>query len=171
MEHALMELLLQSARGHISYEQVRARLRVDFQLTKEWVQTEIEAAIAQPDPDTLDLTISLLWIYDADREFLDLLNRLLLVPHHWSHQEVTRSLQLIASPSSIPFIRAALETDFHYLDYTASEPGAIAKWFSWALCAIGTPEAIQTIRDFTQQGRKGIRRQMRYRLRKMGLKP
>ncbi|RTQ51500.1 hypothetical protein EJV47_06780 [Hymenobacter gummosus] len=171
MDEKVKELLRAVARGQISYAEAAARLPAGFQLTKEHVEAEVRAAMGQSDPDELDLALNLLWLYNDDAQFIDLLNLLLLVPHHWSHQVVARTLQDVASPSSIPFIRAALESTFDYLEYTASEPGVIAKWFSWALCSIGTPEAIQTIRDFTTRGRKGVRREMRYRLQQMGLEP
>lgn len=155
--------------GKSTPEQFWALLPADIQLTKEYVSAEISAAIAQPDPDELDRTLDLLWVFPEPEQLLDLLHQLLLTPHHYQHQLITKTLQDIGSPSSVPVIRTVLESGFEYLGYTASKPQVIAKWFSWALCSIGTPEAIQTMRDFTVRGRKGIRQEMRYRLQKMGL--
>ncbi|MBX0289386.1 hypothetical protein K3G63_02995 [Hymenobacter sp. HSC-4F20] len=98
---------------------------------------------------------------------MDLLHQLVLVPHHYQHQYIVRSLQLLGNPRSVPVLRTALETNFDYLAYTGSKRRVIAKWFSWALHDIGTPEAIQTMRQFAEIGKKGIRKEMRYRLGKL----
>lgn len=171
MDAQVKQLLRDFALGNINPEQFRGGLPAGIQLTKEYVSAEINAAIDQPEREELNHAIRLLWVFTEHEEVLDVLHRLLLTPHHYHHQYITKSLQNIGSPSSLPFIRTVLESDFGYLKYTASEPEVIAKWFSWALRSIGTPEAIQTIRDFAQSTNKGIRREMRYRLRKMGLKP
>ncbi|OON69359.1 hypothetical protein [Hymenobacter sp. CRA2] len=123
--------------------------------------------MAQHDADELDRTIDLLWLSEDTADLIDLLHQLLLVPHHWSHQQIARELQRLRHASSVPFIRAALETNFDYLAYSGSRRSVIAKWFSWALHDIGTPEAIQTMREFAETGRKGIRKEMRYRLSKI----
>lgn len=74
------------------------------------------------------------------------------------------SLQHIKSPSSVPFIREILNSNFDYLQYTYSESGVIAKWFSHALHAIHTEEAIAVIHAFATHPDRGIRDEMRYRL-------
>jgi hypothetical protein len=72
----------------------------------------------------------LLYEFDTQtitQEELDFLNELLLNPQHRSHQVVARILQQIKSPSSLPFVRQALDTHFDYLAYTCSEPRVIAQ--------------------------------------------
>ena len=98
----------------------------------------------------------------------DLLGNLLLMPGHAVHQEVTREMQDLASPSSVACIRAVLEGGFDFLEYTCSEDEVIAKWFSHALSSIGTPEAIDLIREFAASDNAGIAGEMRYRLARLG---
>lgn len=97
----------------------------------------------------------------------DILNNLLLMPGHQLHQEITREIQRMRSPSSIPHIRQVLERRLDFLQYTNSEQSTIAKWFSHALASIGTPEAIQLIKEFAQCDDIGIAEEMNYRLRQL----
>lgn len=99
--------------------------------------------------------------------FIDLLNNLLINPHHRSHQYVARLIQEQESPSSIPYIKQVIDSGFVDLEYTCSEPEVIAKWFSHALAAIGTDEAINLMRNYTESTTKGIRDEMKYRLDKI----
>lgn len=98
---------------------------------------------------------------------LGILNELLITPGHWQHQEITREIQDIANPKSIPYIKKILETNFNFLEYTCSEPEVIAKWFSWALFSIGTQEAIEIIIEFTDSVNEGISSEMKYRLQQI----
>ena len=99
-----------------------------------------------------------------DDSTITLLNELLVTPGHEEHQQIAKLLQNIKSPSTIPFVRKALESNFDYLEYTCSDSNAIAKWFSWLLFSIGTEDAINLIKEYTQSTDKGIRKEMIYRL-------
>ncbi len=151
--------------GQVSEETLLADFGIDLKQNTHFVVEEIEQAIQNKNADQLDLCINLIWLSGNCKRYIDLLNRLLLVPHHWSHQAITQNIQDIAHPSSIPFIKKVLESNFEYLDYTGSESAAIAKWFSWALASIGTPEAIDVLKEFSHSSNKGIAQEMQYRLR------
>jgi hypothetical protein len=97
----------------------------------------------------------------------EVLNGLLVMPGHELHQEVTMEIQRLKSASSVPFIRSVLRGGFGFLAYTSSEDEVIAKWFSHALAKIGTPEAIEVIREFSVAGNAEIAEEMSYRLRKL----
>lgn len=97
---------------------------------------------------------------------IDLLNELLVNTDHNQHQMVARTLQRIKSPSTIPFIKRALDSNFDYLEYTCSDHEVIAKWFSWILSSINTKEAISLMEEYSKSANEGIRNEMTYRLRK-----
>lgn len=44
------------------------------------------------------------------------LNELLITPGHQRHQEIAKLLQDLKSPSTVPFVRKALESNFDYLE-------------------------------------------------------
>jgi hypothetical protein len=99
----------------------------------------------------------------------DVLNDLLVMPGHELHQELTLEIQRLKSASSVPYIRSVLEGGFDFLAYTCSEDEVIAKWFSHALAKIGTPEAIEVIKEFSVAGNAEIAKEMRYRLGKLAV--
>jgi HEAT repeat protein len=156
--------------GEVSGEAFLAMYPIDLQKNIDYVLSEIEQAILKGDEDTLEKAIQLMWFSSRNIDYIDILNRLLLVPFHRSHQSITKVIQDIRSPSSVPFIRKVLESNFEYLAYTCSESGVIAKWFSWALYRIGTKEAIDLMKEFTQVEDEGIRDEMLYRLKKYNKK-
>jgi hypothetical protein len=97
----------------------------------------------------------------------DILNTLLLTPGHTFHQEITRAIQDLGHPSSISCIDKILSDGFGLFEYTSSEDGVIAKWFSHALADIGTSEAIQIIRKFSHSPNTEIANEMKYRLERI----
>lgn len=159
--------LLELEDDSFSKAEVFARLGVNLDQDTTFLCDELRAAISGKEGETIDLLLNLFWHIDSPNPYLPLLNELISLPGHNSHQFVVRLVQKIGHPDSLPFIRKALESDFAYLEYTASEHGVIAKWFSWALFAIGTSEAIEMIREFAQSPDSEIREEMQYRLKKV----
>lgn len=128
---------------------------------------QLAHAMQQGDVDEIETLVYL--IYDSDQKVTcrELLQELLLLRFHRSHQRVVFTLQALRDPRSVPVLRQALAMPFDHLAYNHSDSEVIAKWFSHALAAIGTPEAIQVLRDFAQSPDPGIRAEMQYRLTKL----
>mgnify|MGYP000135565611 CR=1 FL=1 len=95
------------------------------------------------------------------------LNELLVIKEHQRHQEITKSLQNFAHPSSVDYIKTVLEGSFDHLDYNCSDSDVIAKWFSHALSRIGTEDAIDIIKKYANSSDEGIKHEMQYRLDKI----
>ena len=95
------------------------------------------------------------------------LNGLVNQANHQQHQVVVFEIQRLKDPSSIPFLRKALENGFEMYKYTCSDDDVIAKWFSWALYSIGNEEAIQVIKDFSTSENALVANGMKYRLSKI----
>lgn len=131
------------------------------------IEAKVREAIKNGDLEELDDAIFEMLYSGENTKNVDILNELLLVQFHHHHQAITKALQDIKSPSSIPFIKKVLESNFDYLEYTCSESDAIAKWFSWALYCIGTQEAIDLMKEYANSEDEGIREEMRYRLNKL----
>jgi hypothetical protein len=83
---------------------------------------------------------------------------------HLEHEDIIRALQHAADPYSIPFLRQAvlLKPRLEYLAY--DDYGSYYKKCFWALRAIGTPEAIAVIQEFTLSEDAAAREQSLYRL-------
>jgi hypothetical protein len=161
------KLLIDFNDGVISVEACINSFSVDLKSDFVYTKTVINDNILYQQSSELNLLIQLIWLAENDVYFTDLLNELLINPHHKSHQQIAKSLQNIANPSTIPYIRKVLETEFDYLDYTCSDSDVIAKWFSWILFKIGTNDAIAMIKEFTHSPNEGIAKEMLYRLKKI----
>ena len=127
----------------------------------------IKAALQSKNKAQIDKAVYALEPLFLNEELILILNELLIHPNHHSHQRVTRLLQKAKSTTTVPYIRKVLETNFDYLEYTYSESGVIAKWFSWALSEIGTKEAIDLIKEYTTSPDEVVSNEMRYRLNKI----
>lgn len=161
------ELITKLHNGQLTIEQFNQQYPADLKGSKDYVINEIRSAIDKGNVDELELAISLIWIAGLNRQFVDILNELLINPNHRSHQLVTKAIQELKSPSSVPFIRQMLRSNFEYLAYTGSDSDAIAKWFSWALYSIGTSDAIELMNEYSNSGDEGVKKEMTYRLSKL----
>ena len=98
---------------------------------------------------------------------VDLLNELLVSVLHHQHQRVAFALQKAADPSTVPYAASALAMGFSHLQYTASDDDVIAKWYSWLLAGIGTPEAIALLHQYASSDNERVATAMTYRLRRL----
>jgi LL-diaminopimelate aminotransferase len=105
--------------------------------------------------------------FEPNLEEKQVLNELILDGSHRKHQYVALKIQTSKDPKAVPYLRKALENGFEMYQYTCSDDDVIAKWFSWALYSIGTAEAIQVIKDFSESENEGIAKEMKYRLGKI----
>jgi HEAT repeat protein len=160
-------LLFEVNSGQLTTDEFYRKFPADIRKAKDYVVREIQDSIKQGDTEELDIAISLIWLSGTDELFIDILNQLLINPNHRSHQFVTRTIQELQSPTSVPFIKQVLESNFSYLTYTCSDSDAIAKWFSWALYEIGTKDAIKLMKEYSKSPDEGIRKEMIYRLKKV----
>ena len=133
----------------------------------EFIKRVLNNSINTKNKEDIEQAINLLWLHGDYTEFVDELNILLLEPNHTTHQAITKAIQDLKNPKSVPYIRKALESNFDYLEYTSSDSEVIAKWFSWALYSIGSKEAIELIKEYTKSNNEGIRKEMMYRLNKV----
>ncbi len=75
-------------------------------------------------------------------------------------------MQTLADPSTVPVLEAANGGDLSCFDDTCSEDGVIAKWFSWALLAMGGAEAFAALQRLAKHPNEEVAAEMRYRLSK-----
>jgi len=103
---------------------------------------------------------------DFNQNVVDACTRLLMEDHH-DHEDLIRFLQRAEDPYAVPFLRQAVlfKPRLSYLDY--DDYGSYYKKCLWALCAIGTTEAITVIREFAASEDGVLREQASYRLAKI----
>lgn len=134
---------------------------------KQKIFCEMAAAIEVDDWEaSCDLVCLTQAIHDPEVR-ADVLNRLLVMPGHKHHQAVTMEIQQLRSPLSVPYIRQVLAEGFQMFQYTCSEVGVIAKWFSHALASINTVESIALIQEYAHSSNPEIAEEMAYRLTRL----
>ena len=129
--------------------------------------SKIENAISVNNNDQLQYLLDELELININQDYVDILNQLLLNKNHKSHQFISKRIQTLKSPTSIPYIEKVLQSNFDYLQYTCSNDDVIAKWFSHALSEIGTKKAINLIEKYSNSENELIKKEMIYRLSKM----
>jgi hypothetical protein len=160
------ELLRAWDAGRITRDETLARFPRVLLDDAAFIENDIEAAIAAGMPDGLNEAVLLLGLSEP-APYIALKNRLLVTPGHRFHQMLAKDLQDLADPSTVPFVRRALEMGFDHLAYTASEDGVIAKWYSWLLADIGTREALDLIAEYADSSNEEVAAEMRYRLERL----
>ena len=134
---------------------------------KQKILCEMAAAIEKNDWEASYDLVCLTQAIDDPEVRADAHNRLLLMPGHKHHQAVTMAIQQLRSPSSVPYIRQVLAEGFQMFEYTCSEIGVIAKWFSHALASINTAESIALIKEYACSNDPEIAEEMAYRLTRL----
>ncbi|MCU4577021.1 hypothetical protein KTJ34_06225 [Acinetobacter courvalinii] len=129
-----------------------------------------ERGVQQNETDTLEFVVDVAFKIENLEIRASALNHLLLLDGHDQHQMITKELQGLAHPSSVAIIARILEQDFKRFEYTASDDGVIAKWFSHALADIGTLDAMAVLKRYAQSQNQDIAQEMQYRLRKIANK-
>lgn len=160
-----IELIHAWSVAELAYEDLRDRFPASVLDDVEFVTDTVRSAVQKATQPEFDTAIQLMML-SKGATYLDLKNELLTTPGHTCHQEIAKDLQDLADPSTVPFVRHALGMGFRHLEYTASEPGVIAKWFSWLLFAIGTDEALETLVEFSAAPDQDVAAEMQYRLSK-----
>ena len=162
------QLLSEFDYGIITADVFLKNFSVDIKSDSDFVRKEITNAIETGAPDEIQMTLALIWLSGDISKYVDILNQLLINPNHRCHQQIAKNLQDYApSSTTIPFVRKVLESNFEYLEYTCSGSDAIAKWFSWLLYSIGTAEAIDLMKEYSNSNDEGIRNEMLYRLKRI----
>jgi hypothetical protein len=134
---------------------------------KQTILCEMAVAIEKDDWEASYDLVCLTQTIDDPEVRADVLNQLLVMPGHKHHQAVTMEIQQLRSPLSVPYIRQILAEGFQMFQYTCSEVGVIAKWFSHALASINTAESIAVIEEYAHANNPEIAEEMAYRLTRL----
>lgn len=74
------------------------------------LKLKVRESIKKGNLEELDDAVSEMIQSENISNYVDLLNDLLLVPFHYQHQYITRVIQDLKTPSSVPFISEVLES-------------------------------------------------------------
>ena len=78
------QLLIDFENGSLAPIEVLYSFSTDLQTNFEFINAELREAIESRNEQRIQLTINLIWLSAEISEFIDLLNELLINPHHSS---------------------------------------------------------------------------------------
>jgi hypothetical protein len=103
----------------------------------------LEEAIVARSASDVESALTLLYQTKAMDGAAPVLIKLLALPWHRKHEDITRLLQQLRDPAAVEALYAAALKKHDYLAYDNSY--ALARKCTWALADIGTPEAFATL--------------------------
>ena len=160
-----IKILTYHANCIIDFEKLKPEIKFDRLQNLDYVSEYMEEALNSNEENLTKAACAIYFHFNEKEKLEKYLNLLIINPNHWSHQRLVKHLQDdLKYPSSVQYIRKALESKFDYLQYTASDDGVIAKWFSHALNSIGTKEAIGLMKEYSESENYQVKDEMRYRL-------
>jgi hypothetical protein len=167
MTESQRKACLQFALGGISEGELFAAFGRDFYRTPNDTIKFLQQARDDRSADDVELTLGLIFRFQPTADYVPLLCELLAADFHTRHEDIIRALQDAADARSIPSLRQAvlLKPKLEYLAY--DDYGSYYKKCFWALRAVGTPEALAVIREFTVSEDSAAREQAVYRLSKI----
>lgn len=165
MTEALKQAILDFELRKITKDELVSRLPFSHENKSIEMRRIMEEIMDSQRGEDVEPGLTLLWLLEEQAEFTDLLHRLILEPWHTRYEEIIHELQARKDPASIPVIRNAIQQKYDYLEsYGTGTPQFISQC-GHALVSIGTPEAIETIRDLAENSEDPlIKTAMRYRM-------
>jgi hypothetical protein len=161
------EACLKFTCGGVAEDELFAAFGRDFSETPNDTISLLQQASDDRNADDVEFALSLLFHFQPTADYLPLVCELLAADFHTRHEDIIGALQAAADARSIAFLRQAvlIKPRLEYLAY--DDYGSYYKKCFWALRAIGTPDAIDVIREFTTSEDSAASEQAVYRLSKI----
>lgn len=167
MDPALNQAIFDFQCRRISERELVSALPFPPQEASVRLRSIVDDIIRRKSASDVESILILMDIFEFEDKFPDSLHKLILEPWHYSYENITHMLQDRMDPASIPFIRAAMHNKYAALEYTGGT-GQFIGQCGHALWSIGTPEAIQVIKELSETSEDPIiRAEMTYRLRRI----
>ena len=129
--------------------------------TDQFILRMNEAVKNEDHDEMLDIIYDICELPEDDIA-VDALNHLLIIKGHFRHENILKSIQDYAHPSSVKYIEVALNQGFEHIDYyNGSGFAPISQWFSYALASINTKEAVDLLKKYARHENDEISGHMR----------
>ncbi len=129
-------------------EYLRDKLVPDDTCFTELLKQDIEETKLSRDAEMLELQMLPLYIFETQIDFSELvsiLNDLLIEDWHEQHENIVTLLEDILSPSSVPFLKSAIEKKYNYLNWDTNK--SFERKCIWTLGKIGTDQAYLVLKE------------------------
>ncbi len=131
--------------------------------SREHVQVLFNYAMENKDPKAVEAFVEITNILSWNRYLLDNWNALLVETWHTKPEDIIHTIQGIANPKSVPFIKKAMQQRYPFLVSYGTGTRQFINQCGHALWSINTPEALAVVEEFTQHEDPIIKNEMNYR--------
>lgn len=168
MIEKIKQIFNENKSGRYSKPEIEAQLPFSIESKYEIGRKIIKDIITSKNSADMDFCLLFHWVIDEDDDCIDLLHEMLLETWHEKYHAIIKDLQWRQHPSSVSFIKIAMQQKFDYLESYSTGTGQFINQCGHALDSIGTEEAIAAIRNLAENSEDPIVKvEMVYRLSKM----
>lgn len=166
MIEKIKKYILDIIAERITREDMQKELNMTEKEVFEYSIEMMKSSLAKEDATLLEYAIYLTYIYEEHlKDYVYLLNRLLICGWHYSHEDIAWQLQQAKSPTSIKYLYDTVYAKYDYLDY--DEAYALAVKCIWGLGDIRTEEAIERLKILTSSENEIIKKNALYQIERI----
>lgn len=158
-KNAILDLALR----RISEKDFAGRFLVPFESYKVFINGTLASSLDTKDPDDVEYSLQLLFIFKLYDSSLDsVITRLLLEKWHFKHEDLVGLVQTYCIKGTEESLFQLAGIQFAYLDY--DENFGLARKCTWALATLNSPEAAEKLQQLADGSNEIIRAYARKRL-------
>ncbi|XDD49392.1 hypothetical protein AB3N59_13400 [Leptospira sp. WS92.C1] len=115
----------------------------------------------------VEMGVHLGFTFGFASNIVNVLNELVILDWHTTHDQIVHLLKDFSDESSIPYLKETikLKPNLSYLDY--DDYGSYYKVCLWALADIGTKESFEAIKAYRNSNDEALRKEAIYRYEKI----
>jgi hypothetical protein len=107
--------------------------------------------------NTLEALLFIPSWFNLQPEFVNYYNQFLIEKWHHNHEDILTILASIKSKTSVPYIDAAIKSEFKYLNLSDTNHASFIRKCMWALADINTKESIELLKNYLKSENPVIR--------------
>lgn len=164
MNDQIKTIIHQYWKTEISKDEFVKKIQAKIGSKKEDFRNLFKQIIQSKNADDVPFGLAILYAVEENNDLIDLIHQLILEPWHSAYEELAHDLQSRKQPSSVPFLKEAMQKKYEYLESYGTGTRQFINQCGHALWSIGTEEAIATISALSQSDDPVIKDEMKYRL-------
>lgn len=163
----LEKLIIKYRLREVSQDDFIKSLPKELFENSDYLKNVFLSIIEKKDSDRLQSALILLWTIGREKEQIDILNQLLLEDWHTKYEDIIHEIQKQKNPSSIPFIKKAIQSKYEYLSSYGTGVREFINQCGHALKNINTKDSINVIYDLSKSSNSVLKDEMLYRISKI----
>lgn len=160
------QIVLNLILNKISKKKFLKQFSVNIETKENYLNDLLQEAYESKDSESVEYSLAIYWSFSYSGECISILNRLLAVDWHYSHEDIALILQKKQDPYSTNVLYKTALTKFQYLEINNSE--ALARKCIYALGAINTVDSRKYLVDIANSDDEVVSEFAKHQLKKIG---